>query len=45
MVAILERDQGIALVEGQRLRRGDSGFKKFQSRIANGTRKAQIKDG
>jgi dolichol-phosphate mannosyltransferase len=45
MVAILERDPGVALVAGQRLRRGDSGFKKFQSRIANGARKALLKDG
>ena len=45
MVAILERDLGVALVAGQRLRRGDSGFKKFQSRIANGARKALLKDG
>jgi glycosyltransferase involved in cell wall biosynthesis len=45
MVAILERDRAIALVAGQRLRRGDSGFKKLQSRIANGARKALLKDG
>jgi glycosyltransferase involved in cell wall biosynthesis len=45
MVAILEDDPGVALVAGQRLRRGDSGFKKVQSRIANGARKALLRDG
>lgn len=45
MVAILERDPDVALVAGQRLRRGDSGFKKFQSRIGNGVRKALLRDG
>jgi glycosyltransferase involved in cell wall biosynthesis len=45
MVSILERDARVALVAGQRLRRGDSGFRKLQSRIANGVRKAMLKDG
>lgn len=45
MVAILERDLDVALVAGQRLRRGDSSFKKFQSRIGNGVRKALLRDG
>jgi dolichol-phosphate mannosyltransferase len=44
MVQILE-EGAAALVAGQRLRRGDSGFKKFQSWIANAARKALLKDG
>ena len=43
MVSILEAGPGVALVAGQRLRRGDSGFKKLQSRIANGARKALLR--
>lgn len=35
---------GVGLAVGQRLRRGDGGFKKVQSRIANGVRGAILKD-
>jgi dolichol-phosphate mannosyltransferase len=35
----------IALVAGQRVGRKDTGFKKFQSRIANGVRGALLRDG
>jgi dolichol-phosphate mannosyltransferase len=45
MIALLERDPSVALVAGQRLRRGDSGFKKLQSRIANGVRSRLLRDG
>ncbi|HEY8567442.1 MAG TPA: glycosyltransferase family 2 protein [Beijerinckiaceae bacterium] len=45
MVALLERDPALALIAGQRLRRGDSGFKGLQSRIANGARGALLRDG
>jgi len=45
MIAILEAQPQVALVAGQRSRRGDSGFKLLQSRIANGARKALLKDG
>jgi glycosyltransferase involved in cell wall biosynthesis len=47
MVAVLDRDPATALVAGQRLRRGesDSAFKKLQSTIANGARKALLRDG
>jgi glycosyltransferase involved in cell wall biosynthesis len=45
MIAILEADPRVALVAGQRSRRGDSGFKLLQSRIANRARKALLQDG
>lgn len=45
MIAILDQDPRVGLVAGQRLRRGDSGFKLLQSRIANGARKALLSDG
>lgn len=45
MVAILEAEPRVGLVAGQRARRGDSGFKLLQSRIANGARKALLRDG
>ena len=45
MIAILAAGPRVALVAGQRSRRGDSGFKLLQSRIANGARKALLKDG
>jgi dolichol-phosphate mannosyltransferase len=35
----------IGLVAGQRVGRKDTGFKKFQSRIANGVRSAVLRDG
>jgi dolichol-phosphate mannosyltransferase len=42
--AFAQRD-GIGLVAGQRVGRRDTGFKKFQSRIANGVRAAILRDG
>jgi dolichol-phosphate mannosyltransferase len=45
LVAALERDTEVGLVAGQRVGRKDSGFKRLQSRIANATRKAVLKDG
>jgi dolichol-phosphate mannosyltransferase len=46
MLTTLEQG-GVAmgLVAGQRVGRKDTGFKKFQSRIANGVRSAILKDG
>jgi dolichol-phosphate mannosyltransferase len=45
MVALIEeRGPAMGLVAGQRLRRGDSGFKKLQSQIANGVRKVLLRD-
>jgi dolichol-phosphate mannosyltransferase len=35
----------VGLVAGQRIGRKDTGFKKFQSRIANGVRSAVLRDG
>ncbi len=46
LVAVLEAGAPrIGLVAGQRVGRKASGFKKLQSRIANGVRKAVLKDG
>jgi glycosyltransferase involved in cell wall biosynthesis len=45
MIAALESDPRIGLVAGQRVGRKASGFKKLQSLIANGTRKAVLRDG
>jgi glycosyltransferase involved in cell wall biosynthesis len=45
LVAVLERDPGVGLVAGQRVGRKDTGFKRLQSRIANGVRKAVLRDG
>ena len=45
MIAALECDPRIGLVAGQRVGRKASGFKKLQSRIANGARKAVLRDG
>lgn len=39
------RDPEIGLVAGQRVGRKDTGFKRLQSRIANGVRNAVLKDG
>jgi glycosyltransferase involved in cell wall biosynthesis len=36
---------GTGLIAGQRVGRKDTGFKKFQSRIANGVRGAVLRDG
>jgi dolichol-phosphate mannosyltransferase len=42
---LLERDPAIGLVAGQRVGRRDTGFKRLQSRIANGVRNAVLRDG
>jgi dolichol-phosphate mannosyltransferase len=39
------RDPKIGLVAGQRVGRKDTGFKRLQSRIANGVRNAVLRDG
>jgi dolichol-phosphate mannosyltransferase len=45
LVAALEAGgERVGLAVGQRLRRGDGGFKKLQSRIANGVRRAILSD-
>lgn len=46
--ALLEKLKGnprVGLVAGQRVGRKDTGFKKFQSRVANGVRGAVLRDG
>jgi dolichol-phosphate mannosyltransferase len=45
LVAAIERDPAIGLVAGQRVGRKATGFKKFQSRIANTVRGAVLRDG
>ena len=45
LVAAIERDPGIGLVAGQRVGRKATGFKRLQSRIANGVRGAVLRDG
>lgn len=46
MVALLrEMGPGCGLVQGQRLGRKDTGFKRFQSRVANAVRRFMLKDG
>jgi dolichol-phosphate mannosyltransferase len=45
LVAALERDPAVGLVAGQRVGRKATGFKRLQSRIANGARKAILRDG
>src|SRR6476619_8429411 len=45
LLAALEQGTNIGLVAGQRVGRRDSGFKKLQSRIANGVRGAILQDG
>lgn len=45
MLAVLEANPRVGLVAGQRVGRKDTGFKKFQSRIANGVRGAVLRDG
>jgi dolichol-phosphate mannosyltransferase len=42
---VLAMSPRIGLVAGQRVGRKDTGFKKFQSRIANGVRGAVLRDG
>jgi glycosyltransferase involved in cell wall biosynthesis len=45
MLAVLANNPRVGLVAGQRLGRKDTGFKKIQSRIANGVRGAVLRDG
>ena len=46
LIAAVEKGAGrIGLAAGQRVGRKDSGFKKLQSKIAKGVRKAILKDG
>jgi dolichol-phosphate mannosyltransferase len=45
LVAALERDPMVGLVAGQRVGRKATRFKRLQSRIANGARKAILRDG
>lgn len=45
MIARLDADPAVALVQGQRVGRTDTGFKKLQSKVANGVRGAMLKDG
>ena len=44
-IAAIERDPTVGLVAGQRVGRKATGFKKLQSRIANGVRGAVLRDG
>ncbi len=46
LIAAIEKGgERLGLVAGQRVGRKDTGFKKIQSRIANGVRKAVLRDG
>jgi dolichol-phosphate mannosyltransferase len=45
LLAVLNENPKVGLVAGQRVGRKDTGFKKFQSRIANGVRGAVLRDG
>jgi dolichol-phosphate mannosyltransferase len=46
LIAAIERGgDRVGLAAGQRVGRKDTGFKKFQSRIANGVRAAVLRDG
>jgi glycosyltransferase involved in cell wall biosynthesis len=45
LLAALEQGTTTGLVAGQRIGRRDTGFKKIQSRIANGVRSAILRDG
>ncbi len=46
LISAVEKGAGrIGLAAGQRVGRKDTGFKKFQSRVANGIRNAILKDG
>ncbi|RAI34051.1 glycosyltransferase family 2 protein [Rhodoplanes serenus] len=45
MLDRLRKDPQIGLVAGQRVGRKDTGFKRLQSRIANGVRSRVLKDG
>ncbi len=45
LAAIEKGGERIGLAAGQRVGRKDTGFKKFQSRVANGIRNAILRDG
>ena len=45
LLTALEQGTNVGLVAGQRVGRRDTGFKKLQSRIANGVRGAILRDG
>jgi dolichol-phosphate mannosyltransferase len=45
LVTALERDPAVGLVAGQRVGRRATGFKRFQSRVANAARRAILRDG
>jgi dolichol-phosphate mannosyltransferase len=45
LLRVLATNPRIGLVAGQRVGRKDTGFKKFQSRIANGVRGTVLRDG
>ena len=45
ILAVQNGGDGVGLAAGQRVGRKDTGFKKIQSRIANGVRKAILRDG
>jgi dolichol-phosphate mannosyltransferase len=45
IAAIENGGEGVGLAAGQRVGRKDSGFKRIQSRIANGVRKSILRDG
>ncbi|MDA9508051.1 dolichol-phosphate mannosyltransferase [Bradyrhizobium sp. CCBAU 11386] len=45
LIAAVEKGAHVGLAAGQRVGRKDTGFKKFQSRVANKVRNAILKDG
>lgn len=45
LIAAVEKGANVGLAAGQRVGRKDTGFKKFQSRVANKVRNAILKDG
>jgi glycosyltransferase involved in cell wall biosynthesis len=45
LISAVEKGANVGLVAGQRIGRKDTGFKKLQSRIANGVRGAILNDG
>jgi dolichol-phosphate mannosyltransferase len=45
LIAAVEKSANVGLAAGQRVGRKDTGFKRFQSRVANKVRKAILHDG
>jgi glycosyltransferase involved in cell wall biosynthesis len=45
LIAAVEKSANVGLAAGQRVGRKDTGFKKFQSRVANKVRNAILQDG